>query len=290
MSDVVAARERYAEELRALSHLLTEALVRAFGTVPREHFLGAGPWQILDTLPAGYRQTPDADPIHLYRDVPVGIEPGRFLNNGQPSFVALLLDALELRAGDHVTHVGCGTGYYTALIAEVVGPGGRVAAIDIDANLAARARENLSGYAQVEVICADGGTHDAGPADAIMVNAGASYPQPTWLDSLRVGGRLIVPLVRWPMTQQESSASGGGIVLKVTHNPHGYSARLLVTCMFFPCIGAIDAAADRCLGDALARMPEADSVRSLRREPHAPESECWLHGAGYCLSTRLPRT
>lgn len=47
MSDLAALRRFYAEELRAVSDIRSEALVRAFATVPREHYLGAGPWQIL---------------------------------------------------------------------------------------------------------------------------------------------------------------------------------------------------------------------------------------------------
>jgi protein-L-isoaspartate(D-aspartate) O-methyltransferase len=50
----------------------------------------------------------------------------------------------DLRRGDRVIHVGCGVGYYTAIIAEVVGPSGQVIGLEIDADLAARARENLA--------------------------------------------------------------------------------------------------------------------------------------------------
>ena len=78
----------------------------------------------------------DADPAHLYHDVLVAIDPARRLNNGQPSYLAFCLDALDLREADCVLHVGCGVGYYTAIAAEVVGPGGRVIGVEIDADLA----------------------------------------------------------------------------------------------------------------------------------------------------------
>jgi protein-L-isoaspartate(D-aspartate) O-methyltransferase len=52
----------------------------------------------------------------------VAIDEKRLLNNGQPSFLAILIEALALQEGDHVVHVGCGTGYYSAILAEFVGP------------------------------------------------------------------------------------------------------------------------------------------------------------------------
>ena len=84
MSDLVARREFYADELRATAHLRSEALVRAFATVPREDFLSPGPWQTMTLGDAGsfaYRTTEDADPKHVYHDV-VAIDAERCLNNG----------------------------------------------------------------------------------------------------------------------------------------------------------------------------------------------------------------
>jgi protein-L-isoaspartate(D-aspartate) O-methyltransferase len=71
------------------------------------------------------------------------------------------------------------------------GPNGRVIAIEVDADLAARSRGNLVGLPNVEVVDGDGGEHDSGPADAILVNAGATHPRRIWLDSLRPNGRLV---------------------------------------------------------------------------------------------------
>lgn len=286
MQHVEEARRRYAEHLRKICSLQSAALTEAFATVPREHYLGPGPWLMLETFPNGYRETPDTDPAHLYRDVPVAIDASRLLNNGQPAFVAFLIDALALQPGEHVVHVGCGTGYFTAIIAEVVGATGHVTAVDIDADLAARARRNLSGYSHVEVITGDGGDVVLEPAHAMLINAGATHIRPLWLDRLRPGGRLIVPLVRWPSRVEERSASGTGIVVKVTHGAEGDAARVLTSCVIFPCIGGIDADADQRLASALSRMEESDSVRSLRRDAHAAEPTCWLHGDGFCLSTR----
>jgi protein-L-isoaspartate(D-aspartate) O-methyltransferase len=268
-------RQRYAEELRQKAQLRSQAVVRAFAQVPREHYLGPGPWRVLDLE---YHSTADADPRHLYHNVLVEIDAARQANNGQPSFLAFLIDALELREGEHVVHVGCGTGYYTAILAEVVGPTGRVTAIEIDTELAARARSNLANLAQVEVILADGGEYDPGPVDAILVNAGATHPRLLWLDRLLPGGRLILPLT---VTTLPGST---GQILKVTRAEQGYAARFISRTAIFPCIGARNLDADRRLWEAFAKGGW-ESVRSLRRDQHAPASTCWLHGDNFCLST-----
>jgi protein-L-isoaspartate(D-aspartate) O-methyltransferase len=71
------------------------------------------------------------------------------INNGQPSLWAYLLDRLDLMPGEQVLHLGCGTGYYTAIIAELVGLAGRVTAVEIDTTLAEKAEEALVNWPQV---------------------------------------------------------------------------------------------------------------------------------------------
>ena len=75
------------------------------------------------------------------------------------------LDALELQPGEHVVHVGCGTGYYSAVMAEVVGPRGRVTAYEVDARLAELARANLRDWPHVEVV------HGNGAAQRLLFDA-----------------------------------------------------------------------------------------------------------------------
>src|SRR5919198_4874075 len=104
MSELDLARAYYAEELRAVANLQSEAVVKAFAKVPREHFLGPGPWLVPSASSENYWTTKDANPRHLYHNILVAIDESRRLS-------------------------GCGTGYYTAILAEVVGREGHVLAV-----------------------------------------------------------------------------------------------------------------------------------------------------------------
>jgi protein-L-isoaspartate(D-aspartate) O-methyltransferase len=275
VTDVDTARERYAEEFRYTAHLTSAAVIRAFARVPRERYLGPGPWRILEPNTRQYWTTPDADPRHLYHDVLVAIDEKRLLNNGQPSFLAFLIEALALQEGDHVVHVGCGTGYYSAILAEFVGPQGHVTAIEADTDLAVRSRANLADLSNVEVVHGDGGEHDPGAVDAILVNAGATHPRRIWLEALRPNGRLLLPL---------TGPYGSGWVLKVVKRDKRYGAHFISSISIFPCIGARDADTARLLGEAFMSGGWA-AVRSLRRDTHEIEPTCWVHSEHLCLST-----
>lgn len=286
MNDIAACRQFYAEELRAAAHLRSEALVRAFATVRREDFLGEGPWQVLISWEAGsssYRTTEDCDPRHLYHNVLVAIDAARGLNNGHPSSLASWFEQLDLRSGDHVVHVGCGTGYYTAILAEVVGLDGRVRAYEIDPDLAGRAQSNLGHWPSVEVVAGNGAEH-LGAADAIFINAGTTHLSVSWLDSLKPAGRLLVPMT----ASSDPSGVGAGRILKVVRDSNGFTATFVSEVGIFPCIGHRDPTFDA----VLTRAFEGDSwksVRSVRLEPHEPTSTCWLHGEGVCVSSlRVP--
>jgi protein-L-isoaspartate(D-aspartate) O-methyltransferase len=294
MGDSGEIRRKYAEGIRDVLKLrlriaLSDALVSAFAKVPRERFLGPGPWVIKTPknniwqrfgcwLSRSARTTDwsAVDPKHLYRhDAIVAIDASRGLNNGQPSGLASWIHFLQLREGDHVLHVGCGVGYYTAIMAEVVGPTGHVIGIEIDPELASRASQNLAYLEHVEVVHGDGGEYAGGPTDAIFVNAGATHPRPVWLDSRQSGGRMIIPL---------TTENGRGGVLRVKREPQGYAARFVSTLQIFHCVGGRDAELSRRLHNGFTGGAWR-SVPSLRREPHEASQDCWLHGDGFCLST-----
>src|SRR3977135_4675110 len=74
------------------------------------------------------------------------------------------------------------------------GPSGKGAGMEVDTRLATRANKNLSSYSKVRIVEGDGTTAPFDQADVIYVNAGVTRPADQWLDGLREGGRLILPL------------------------------------------------------------------------------------------------
>jgi protein-L-isoaspartate(D-aspartate) O-methyltransferase len=91
-------------------------------------------------------------------------------------------------------HIGAGVGYYTAILARLVGRTGRVTAIELDPALAERLAANLAGQRNIRIVQGDGAQVTFEPADCILVNAGATRPADAWIDRLVDGGRLILPL------------------------------------------------------------------------------------------------
>jgi protein-L-isoaspartate(D-aspartate) O-methyltransferase len=130
-----------------------------------------------------------------YEDHPVPIGEGQTIS--QPYMVATMLDALHLSPSDKVLEVGTGSGYLTALLAELAA---QVVSIERHATLADAARELLSrlGYTNVRVIAGDGsrGFPELAPYDAIVVSAAAAEVPRALLEQLAEGGRMIIPVGR----------------------------------------------------------------------------------------------
>lgn len=275
--DACTARVAFAEELRVTANLRSPAIIRAFATVPRERFVGPGPWRVRKpTDAAEYCTTDDTDPRHVYHDVLIALDETRGLNNGQPSLWASLLEHMSLSPGEQVLHLGCGTGYYSAILAELVGSRGSVSALEIDQRLAARAQHNLAPWPQATAINADGTSYVASKVDAVVASAGATHPLPIWLDALNPGGRLLLPLT--------AEQRRGVALLATRRRGNGFAARLIRPVGFIEFAGARDAKAQRLLQMALDRG-NSGAVASLRRDHHTEDASCWLHGDGYCLST-----
>ncbi len=164
---------------------------------PRGFSRSAGRGKSCATGASGYVTTPSADPVYLYADLLiVAILPERNLNNGQPSLHAWLIAGAAPRPGEHIVHIGAGVGYYTAILARLVGRRGKVTAIEYDAEpRSPRATRTIWPMRRrLRVVHGDGTEIDFAPADVIYVNAGATHPAPYWLDRLAEGGRLILPL------------------------------------------------------------------------------------------------
>lgn len=265
-----AIRARYADKVTAYAR--SRAVRDAFAAVARERFLGPGPWKVF-TPGEGYAPTPNADPAHIYRDVLVALDSAAGINNGQPSLHAVNLAALELTPGESVVHVGCGTGYYTAIIAELVGPSGAVQGWEIEPALAEIAQENLTLWPSVTVVTRSATAGPLPQADAVYVNAGATTPMPDWVEALQPHGRLLFPLV---------GSQGHGGMLLVTRRSRGFAARLVCWAAFIPCIGA-QHPEDAAALDAAFEQPW-DQVRSLRLDD-TPDDTAWVVGEGWWLST-----
>jgi protein-L-isoaspartate(D-aspartate) O-methyltransferase len=280
--DPASRRRAFAEAIRTSVNLQTAALVSALAAVPREQFLRPGPWTIRGEGDAGrqVRQTPDADPSHLYQNVSVAIDPERQLFNGGPAAVVPWIDALNLRAGHCVLHLGCGLGYYTALMAHVVGPAGRVLALEVDSVLASEASHNLGALGWVEVRNGDGTEPLDEIFDAVVIHAGVTHPLDAWPDALAAGGRMILPLTA---TMPQMGPLGKGMTLLLTNDDEGaISVRPLNFVAIYSAIGVRDESLNAAIGRALMRGPTVSATR-LRRDQHEPENSCWLHGPTFCL-------
>lgn len=283
MMEISERRRIYAEEIEATSNIRSAAIVYALATVPREQFLGPGPWVVSSeaAFQSAARQTTDADPRHVYHNVAIAIDPARQLFNGAPGLIALAIDALAIGRGSRVLHIGAGTGYYTAVMAQVVGPAGRVVAIEVDEALAAAARANLAAMPWVDVRCGDGRGPLDESIDAILVNAGMTHPQDAWMDALAPGGRMILPL-----TVAVAPTIGKGLLLSLARTAEAgvMDARILTFVAIYSALGLRDDALNTSLGLALKSNP-TPPLKHLRRDPHDAHPSCWLHEAGWCLST-----
>ena len=286
-ADLAIIRRAYAKQIMAAAGVPYERIMQAFAKVPRERFLGPGPWSIL-RWGRGYELSPTDDPAYLYTNDLVAIDPGRGLNNGQPSFHFALMAKLDPEPGRHVVHVGAGTGYYTAVLGELVGPEGRVTGLEYDEQLAALARQNLAVRPNVEVVQADGTLGDFAPADAIYVNAGVTHPLASWLDRLRDGGCMILPMTAAKTKQTPESGRWAGVVFLIRRRGEDFTARMISQVAIYPCEGARKPAAERALARAL-KTGGAEHVRHLYRHDRLPEELCWLKGDGWCLAYEAPR-
>jgi protein-L-isoaspartate(D-aspartate) O-methyltransferase len=277
-----AIRRWYADDLRLRTPVLRNmAVVEAFATVPRERFLGPGPWTLVPFNRLDQPvTTPDDAPHWLYHDILVAIDPEKALNNGQPSFWAHNFEHLDLQRGERVLQIGAGTGYYSAILAEIVGPAGRVTAVEFDAGLAARARAALAPWQHVDVVAGDGRLHDAGEVDAVVAFAGSTHPARLWLDRLADNGRLMMPL---------TSENRWGFMLRATRRGSEFAAASIGWVGIFPCIGGRDPEAAQRLEEALEAPRWSATcdlpIRALHRGEPAPDAlhTVWYRAPGFWL-------
>ena len=177
------ARARLVDGLRDSGLLSGPAVEDAFRTVPRHLFLPG--------IALGRAYADEAVAVQTVGGVTTSAA-------SQPSMMAIMLGQLDLRPGHRVLEIGAGTGYNAALMARIVGPAGRVVAVDIDAALVDGAARHLAdaGVHGVELVCADGalGYAPRAPYDRIVLTVGSGDVRPEWVAQLAPGGRLLLPL------------------------------------------------------------------------------------------------
>ncbi len=184
-------------------------VLAAMNRVPRHEFVREQDW-------------PDA-----YADRPLPI--GEQQTTSQPYIIAAMLQAAEITSRDRVLEIGAGSGYQTALLAELAA---QVFAVERYPALAARAQTTLErlGYKSVSVINADGslGLPEHAPFDVIIVAAAAPRVPPALLDQLAPGGRLMIPV---------GDAHQQVLQLARKHSSGAVTIHSLEGCRFVPLIG-----------------------------------------------------
>jgi protein-L-isoaspartate(D-aspartate) O-methyltransferase len=245
--DLAEIRSAYASEIAAASDVTETRVERAFAEIPREAFMGPPPWRIIHGGQLVEAST--SDPRRLYRNVLVALDEEKGINNGEPSLHAAWMAAIAPRPGETVSHVGAGTGYYSAILSRLVQPGGSVRAFEIEPELAERARRNLAPYPDVTVVTGDAVTLPLPASDIAYVNAGVISPPAGWLHALKPGGRLIFP---WRPSEEVA------LSMLVTRRKAGFETKPLMPSWFIPCIGASLA------GRRARKLPDRAEARRSR--------------------------
>ena len=139
----------------------------------------------------------------LFRRYAVCADGTRVVQSTAPGLVRAVVESAEVRAGQHVLEVGTGSGYSTAVLAQIVGPAGHVVSLDVNQALAERARDLLGadGLRQVEVHCQDARTElpDGGPFDRVIAWVTSPAVPGAWLAAVRDGSLLVLPVAIAPV-------------------------------------------------------------------------------------------
>ena len=186
-----------------------ERLLAAMSTVPRHEFVSQQNWN------------------EAYADHPIPIAEKQ--TTSQPYMIAAMIQAAEIKPEDRILEIGAGSGYQTALLAELAS---QVFAVERYASLAETAQKTLErlGYRNAKIVTGDGslGLAEAAPFDAIIVSAAAPRIPQALTDQLAVGGRLLVPI---------GDSEQQVLQLIQRHADGTTSARTLEGCRFVPLIG-----------------------------------------------------
>ncbi|MDD3487181.1 MAG: protein-L-isoaspartate O-methyltransferase [Candidatus Moranbacteria bacterium] len=172
---------RLIQYLVSEGYLKTPRLIKAFKKIRRDDFV----------LP---KEKESAD-----LDMPLSIGEGQTIS--QPLTVAFMFEKLAPQPGQKILDVGSGSGWTTALLAEIVGKSGKVIGIERIEKLCDFGRKNVKKYkfiseGRAKIICADGtkGWKKEAPYDRILVSAAAEEIPEALKNQLAVGGRMMIPV------------------------------------------------------------------------------------------------
>ena len=183
--DTHERRGAMVNELKTRGLEFEPAIEDVFRTIPREVFLPDAPLERVYSGDAVItKQDEEGRPISSSSEVGIMIAMARLL---------------DVAPGQRILEIGAGTGYNAAVLAQLVGERGAITTIDIDADVAALAREHLAvaGFDRVAVITADGWQGYVGnaPYDRIEVTASVADLSPDWIAQLADGGKIVMPFV-----------------------------------------------------------------------------------------------
>jgi protein-L-isoaspartate(D-aspartate) O-methyltransferase len=278
--DLESARRWFAEDIGEVAPVVrNRAIVEAFAKVPREQYLGPGPWGIHSRLCIGDIHPSAAKSAHhVYHDVLIAIDEASGINNGLPSLWARVYDNLDIKKGATVLQVGAGVGYYTAILAELVSPQGHVVAYEIEPDLADRARDNLRHYPNVEIICGDATKAESIPAlDSLTACAGVTHAPTRWLDSLKENGQLVLPY---------TGVDQWGFLLHLTKGADSLPVKSLGPLGAYHCAGARSDAEAEAITVAISGTVGGapDIARYHVGSPPKGSRNVWVEGDTYWIS------
>ncbi len=171
-------------ELKKKSVIKRERVYSAFLEVDRKDFI------------------PEEKKVHAYEDIPLSIGYGQTIS--QPSVVVFMIEKLEVKNGENVLDIGCGSGWTTAILAKIVGESGKVTGIERKKELKSFGEKNLSKYdllkeGRVQILCKDGykGHEESAPYERILVSAALEDKEDipaSWREQLKEGGVIVVPI------------------------------------------------------------------------------------------------
>jgi len=203
------------DNLIKTNYLKTSEIIDAFKKIKRQDFLRTEDNKIAEInspLSIGYGQT-----------------------ISQPLTVAFMLELLQPEYGDKILDIGSGSGWTSALLAEIVGPRGRVYGLEIVPELKNFAEKNISKYnfikkGIVQIFCTDGyeGLPKLSPFDKIIVAAVAEEIPKKLLEQLKIGGRMVIPIGE-PYQSQD-------IILINKNNKNKFKKKIYPGFMFVPLV------------------------------------------------------